>query len=142
MSLFVAEMSYIVGTVAAWYDTSIVLLAATACCAIAMGLTVFALVARTEDTLFCGSFVVVFTLPLMICSLFLIFANIKFDYTLYCLVGTIIYGVYLVWDTHTISKVGKSKYGLTYDDYAIASLLIYFDIVMMFLYILSLFGKK
>ena len=57
-----------------------------------------------------------------------------------CLVATLIFGVYLVYDTQVILK----KYGEVYsvDDYIFASLQIYIDIVRLFLIILATVGKS
>ena len=56
-----------------------------------------------------------------------------------CLVGTLLFGVYLVYDTQVIFK----KYGEVYsiDDYIYASLQIYIDIANLFMVILSTVGR-
>lgn len=56
-----------------------------------------------------------------------------------CFVGTLLFGVYLVYDTQVIFK----KYGEVYtvDDYIFASLEIYIDIANLFMLILSTIGK-
>ena len=57
-----------------------------------------------------------------------------------CLVATLIFWIYLVYDTQVILK----KYGEVYsvDDYIFASLQIYIDIVRLFLIILATVGKS
>lgn len=57
-----------------------------------------------------------------------------------CLVATLIFGIYLVYDTQVILK----KYGEVYsiDDYIFASLQIYIDIARLFLIILATVGKS
>lgn len=57
-----------------------------------------------------------------------------------CLVATLIFGIYLVYDTQIILK----KYGEVYstDDYIFASLQLYIDIVRLFLIILATVGKS
>ena len=57
-----------------------------------------------------------------------------------CLVATLIFGIYLVYDTQVILK----KYGKVYsiDDYIFASLQIYIDIARLFLIILATVGKS
>jgi hypothetical protein len=54
-----------------------------------------------------------------------------------CAFGVLIYGLYLVIDTRIIC--GKEKHNgieIDHDDYVIAALMLYLDIVMMFMYIL------
>ena len=57
-----------------------------------------------------------------------------------CFVATLLFGVYLVYDTQIILK----KYGEVYsiDDYIFASLQIYLDIARLFLAILATIGKS
>lgn len=58
-----------------------------------------------------------------------------------CLVGTLLFGVYLVYDTQIImKKFGEQVYGI--DDYIFASIQIYLDIINLFMMILSVFGKN
>ena len=57
-----------------------------------------------------------------------------------CFVGTLLFGVYLVYDTQIIMK----KFGETYkvDDYIFAAIQLYLDIINLFMMILSVFGKN
>ena len=57
-----------------------------------------------------------------------------------CLVATLLFGIYLVYDTQVILR----KYGEVYsiDDYIFASLQIYLDIVRLFIIILATVGKS
>ena len=58
----------------------------------------------------------------------------------YCIFGILLYSVYLVYDTQLI----LGKFGVEYniDDYCLAALNIYIDIIYLFLRILSLLAKK
>lgn len=57
-----------------------------------------------------------------------------------CLLGTLLFGVYLVYDTQIIMKKFGEVYGV--DDYIFASIQIYLDIINLFMIILSVFGKN
>jgi FtsH-binding integral membrane protein len=62
-----------------------------------------------------------------------------FLYTLYCVFGIILFSLYLVFDTQLIlGRFGK-EYSI--DDYILAALNIYIDIVQLFLFILSLLRR-
>jgi hypothetical protein len=61
-------------------------------------------------------------------------------WTLYNCFGVLIYSVYLIYDTQLIA--GGKRYQLSLDDYVIAALLIYLDIIMIFLYLLQLLGEN
>ena len=59
--------------------------------------------------------------------------------TLYCLIGVVLFGLYLIYDTQLIiGKFGR-QYGI--DDYIFAALAIYIDIINIFSLILRLLGK-
>ena len=73
--------------------------------------------------------------------IFMVFVlNITMLEMVCCLVATLLFGIYLVYDTQVILR----KYGEVYtiDDYIFASLQIYLDIVRLFLMILATLGKS
>ena len=56
----------------------------------------------------------------------------------YNLFGVLIYSVYLIYDTQLVA--GGKRYELSMDDYVIAALIVYLDIIMIFLYLLQMLG--
>ena len=52
----------------------------------------------------------------------------------------VVYGLYLVYDTQLIA--GGKSHSLSYDDYIVGTLLLYIDVMMLFLELLRLFGSK
>jgi FtsH-binding integral membrane protein len=73
-------------------------------------------------------------------SIFLIFDTPRYLEILICSVIAIIYGLFIIYDTQLIAGGKHSE--LTYDDYIIGALLLYVDIVGMFVYILRIFGRN
>lgn len=63
-----------------------------------------------------------------------------FTQTLYCSMGIFVFGVYLIIDTQMV--IGNKQFALSIDDYIVAALLIYIDIIQLFLYILSILSNK
>ena len=59
---------------------------------------------------------------------------------IYNLLGVLIYSVYLIYDTQLLA--GGKRYQLSLDDYVVAALIVYLDIIMIFLYLLQLLGGK
>jgi hypothetical protein len=53
---------------------------------------------------------------------------------LYCSLGVILFGIYLVIDTQMI--IGGKRFSISYDDYVLGALILYIDIIQIFLYIL------
>ena len=57
----------------------------------------------------------------------------------YSLLGVVIYGFYLIYDVQLLMNNKRFKY--SEDDYIIAAINIYLDILLIFLKILELFGS-
>jgi FtsH-binding integral membrane protein len=64
-----------------------------------------------------------------------------FLHILYCVLGLIFYSIFLIIDTMQIVG-GKSVggYALDMDEYIMGALMLYIDIIMIFVYILKLLG--
>ena len=89
------------------------------------------------------AFVVYFAMfPIFIIGLFVFPGN--FLYTLYNVLGVLLYSLFLIIDTMMICNkgTGMSNYQIDMDDYVIGALMLYLDIVMLFIYILRLFGDR
>ena len=68
----------------------------------------------------------------------LIFRNYYFEF-LFCLIGAIFFTLILVYDTQTISQINKSY--ITIDDYIYAVLVLYTDIIRIFIHIIRMIGR-
>jgi FtsH-binding integral membrane protein len=60
--------------------------------------------------------------------------------TFYCSLGIFVFGLYLIIDTQMV--MGNGSFAISMDDYVVAALLIYIDIIQLFLYILTLLGGR
>ena len=56
-----------------------------------------------------------------------------------CCVMCVFYGFYIIYDTQLI--VGGRKHELSYDDYIIGALMLYVDIIGLFLELLELLNR-
>lgn len=108
-----------------------------------VGLTVYACKTKTDYT-FCGFFLFSFLFALIFCGIFFpvgIYTGIGFNatYGFYTIIGIFIYSIYLIYDTQLI----LGEFGLSYnvDDYVIAALNLYIDIIYLFIKILQIVGK-
>ena len=59
---------------------------------------------------------------------------------IYSALGVFLFGIYLIFDTQLI--MGKGKYKLSIDDYIAGALILYADIITIFLYILAMCGRR
>jgi FtsH-binding integral membrane protein len=136
--LFTVCESYMVATISAFNPPEIVITAALMTATIVIALTIYAFTTKTDFTLL-GGFIFMFTAIMLFWGIFIMIFGF-FLYTLYCVLGVILFGIYLIFDTQLI----LGKFGLEYsiDDYILAALNIYIDIIQMFLYILQLLRRE
>lgn len=73
-------------------------------------------------------------------GIFSLFVWSPFLNNLYCALGVIVFGIYLVIDTQLI--VGGRRLELSMDDYVAGALILYLDVIQIFLYLLQLLSKK
>jgi len=128
-------LSYMFAAVNNW---KIVVTAAAITVAVVGALTLYACTTKTDFTFLGGILFVSATL-----LMFLGFFSIMFGYflnTLYCILGVFVFSIYLIFDTQLV--MGNCGLEYSVDDYVIAALNIYLDIIQIFLYILSLLANR
>lgn len=69
---------------------------------------------------------------------FIIFATSRWIQILVAVVMLIVAAIYVIIDIDMITE----KYGLEYDEYVFASIQLYLDLAMIFVYLLALFGDR
>jgi FtsH-binding integral membrane protein len=130
--------SYMLATAVSFYDAQIVMLAGVLTASVTISLTIYACTTKTDFT-FCGGFLFCCVTILFVWGIFsCIFGFVS--NTLYCVLGLIVYSIYLIYDTQLV--MGKFGSEFDIDDYVYAALNIYIDIIQIFLYILQLLAKK
>lgn len=102
-------------------------------------LTIYACNTEEDFTTSYGIVLVLFSC-LILLGVTSFFVSSPFLTNLYCCVGVLLFGVYLVIDTQMI--LGGKTVELKIDEYVLAAMLLYIDIIQIFLYILSILGKK
>jgi len=135
-------MSYMIGALTARYDPKIVMMAGLAAALVTIALTIYAIRTKTNIEVFAAMAFVVYLamFPLIIIGIII---RTPFLHTLYCVLGLIFYSLYLIIDTIIIC--GKEKHnGVEMDksDYVIGAMMLYIDIIMIFVYILQLLGDR
>jgi FtsH-binding integral membrane protein len=126
--------AYMVGTASAFNPPEIVLTAASLTALVTISLTLYAFTTKTDFT-FLGGFLFVATTIMLFWGIFYLIFGF-FLYTVYCVIGVILYSIYLIFDTQLI----LGKFGLEYsiDDYILAALSVYIDIIQLFMFFLQL----
>ena len=117
-------------------DSMVVLAAAMMTAAVVVGLTLYAVFTPTDFTK-CGGTMTVIGCAFMVFSLF----SFLFGPTMrliYCVLGVIVFGMYLIFDTQYIVGGERRQYSISKEDYIMGAMILYIDIINMFLFILEL----
>ena len=137
---FTAAESYLVAYTSSLYQPGSVLMAAFLAASVVLGLTIYALTTKRDFSMSGGS-LFIFGIAISICSLVLLFVpDSPFWTVVYSGASVILFGFYLIYDVQII--VGGGRYEIDMDDYVIGALIVYMDIIMLFLHILKLIGEK
>jgi FtsH-binding integral membrane protein len=129
---------YMLAVCCATYDPKVVMLAGLMTAAVTISLTIYAMTTKVDFT-FLGGLLFCCATIMFFWSIFSIIYGFVLN-SLYCVLGIIVYSIYLIFDTQLI--MGKFGIEFSIDDYVYAALTIYLDIIQLFLYILQLFGRK
>jgi FtsH-binding integral membrane protein len=134
---FTCFQSYMLAAICIYETPETVLIAAALTLTMFVGLTLLTFFTNTELSILSALLAVLCHLCLIMIPLFIIWPN-RYVYIIICLIVITAISIFIIWDTKQIAS-GK-KYGLDYDDYIIGALLLYTDIVTMFIYILAILG--
>jgi protein lifeguard len=137
LGAFTVCESYIVATIASMYTPESVMLAAIYTVGLFTILTLYA--CCTKGNIGCMGPLILVSVGLGFLTMILYFIFPSHTmFLIYCWVGLIITCIYVIYDVYLITE----KHGLSYDDYIIGALLIYTDIISLFIYILSIIGER
>lgn len=123
--------------IASQYDRDIVLMAGALTVGITVALTLYAVFTKTDFT-GCGPILLVCVVALVIGGILSIFFRNKWLSLVLSVIGVIVFGIYLVMDTQLVIGKNSRCYGI--DDYVMAAMNLYIDIVQIFLYLLQILG--
>ena len=138
--IFTACQAFVFSVICAFYSAADCLTAAGMTAAVTVALTFYACTTKTDFTM-CGGLFFIISIALLCLILFswvMTFAAWWHPFVSAILV--VFYGLFLIYDTQLIA--GGRKHELSYDDYIVGALLLYVDIMMLFLELLKLFGNR
>jgi len=138
LSIFTIAMSVVAAAIASSYQTEVVLLAAATTATIVLVVTGLTFSSKFDITkfwyiAFVGSLGMLFVWPW-----FLVVGG-STTKAVYCGFGVMLFTFYLAYDTKTIIGGGRMEIGP--DDYIVAVVQLYVDIIQIFLYLLRIFGR-
>lgn len=140
--VFTATEGLFVGLISSQYKIESVVIAVGAVTLIALALTLFAFQTKIDFTGL-GPYLLVGSLVLLIFGFVLIFfPGNSIAQRVYCGIGALVFSLYLVYNTQLIIGGNHRKHQFSVDDYAVAAICLYIDIIQLFIYMLSLFGDR
>jgi FtsH-binding integral membrane protein len=128
--------AYIVACCCSLYSPKVVIMAAVSTFTVTAAITLYAWTTKTDFT-YLGGFLFSCVSCILLLTIFSFF--MPFLHILICVFGVFVYSLYLLYDTQLI--FGKVGVEYSVDDYIIAALNIYLDIIQIFIYLLEIFGR-
>lgn len=121
------------GCITASYNTSTVLLAVGVTAVMVLTLVVYAMQTKYDFTV-CGAAICLVSVAMIVVIILAITTNV-ISQLLFGVLGALVAAFYIVFDVQLMLG-GDHKYALDPDDYVVAALQIYIDIVLLFQYVL------
>lgn len=136
MAFITVIYSYIVGFICTVYEPSKVLEAAICTMALFVGLSTLACFVKTKNLSWLWAILAVVGIMLFPAIIFFLIFPTRLVYTAILILLVILFGLYILWHTKVIMKQ------LSLDDYVLGAIILYLDIINMFLLLLRLFGGR
>ena len=137
--IFTLSYSWDVAAITCTYTFSSVMIALLLTFITVVSLSIYAMKTKEDFTIVGGTLFVCMILLIFI-SIIYIIIPLQFLYLIYLYGSLICFCIYLIYDTQLIMGEGRIKF--SEDDYILAAINIYLDIIILFLKILQIFGKK
>ncbi|XP_073705475.1 protein lifeguard 1 [Garra rufa] len=137
LSVVTLSLSYMVGTVASYHNTTAVVIALGSTLVISFTIIIFSAQTRLDFTI-CNGILLILSVDLLMFGFFSIFFYSNVLQIVYGCLGALLYGLFLAVDCQLV--MGRQKYSLNPEEYVYAALIIYLDIIIIFLYILMILG--
>lgn len=139
LGLFTVAEGLMLGAVAAYFDAEAVLWAMLATALVSLALSLFAFQSKWDFTMLNGC-LWAFLWTLIAFGLLCAILRTQYLYIVYACLGTLVFSLYLVFDTQLIVGGKHRKYEVSPEEYVFAALNLYLDIVSLFLLLLQLIG--
>lgn len=138
LGTFTLSFGYVVSCMTSCVEPRIVLMAIFLTFGITLALTLYSMTTKKDITYF-NSIIFMFASILLFLSFLRLFVSFTLLDMTYTGLGAIMGGIYIVYDTKLIIGGGRGEIGI--DDYILGSMLIYMDIINLFIKILQILQK-
>lgn len=139
LGIFTICEGFLLGTAAASFTQSEILIAVGVTVVVTLSLTLFAFQTKFDFT-GCGMFVFVSLIVLLLFGILALIFQSQILNLVYSCLGALLFSFFLVFDTQLMLG-GRHKYSLSPEEYVFAALTLYLDVINIFMYILSIIGN-
>ena len=139
--LFTILETYLMGFVAVAYDTQALLLGGLTTVSIFSGLSIYAVQTKYDYTTM-GNILLSLLMGLILFGFFSWFVKTSMVSIMYSTGGAIVFSFYIIYDTQMIVGGKNRMIEYTEDDFVIATIGLYLDIINLFLYLLDLLNGR
>ncbi|XP_074508145.1 protein lifeguard 1-like [Sebastes fasciatus] len=136
LAVVTLSLSYMVGTIASFHDTAAVVITMGATLAITVAIIAFSAQTRYEFSI-CYGILLVLAVDVIMFGIFSTFYYSYMADVAYGCLGALLFSLFLMVDCQLI--MGKTSYRLDPEEYITAALMIYLDVVLIFIWLL---GKR
>ncbi|KAM3605353.1 uncharacterized protein V6R79_024383 [Siganus canaliculatus] len=128
------SLSYMVGAVASFHDTTAVVITMGITLAISVAIIVFSMQTRYDFTI-CYGVLLILAVDVMMFGIFCTFYYSYITEVAYGCLGALLYSLFLMIDCQLL--MGRMSYRLDPEEYVNAALTLYLDIILIFLFLLG-----
>lgn len=139
LGVYTMTHSYMVAAISCLYRQDIVIAAAILTMGMFCALTVYACFTKTDMTKL-GGFLSAGTMMIILFIILFSFFLSKIGYLIFCCIIVGLISLWIVHDTQILVGGAHRAGELSLDDYCLGALIIYSDIVTMFMYLLHIIG--
>ncbi|XP_063718895.1 protein lifeguard 3-like [Symsagittifera roscoffensis] len=139
LMIFTLAFSYMIGVISSYYDLDSIFMALGITTGVTLAVSIFSFQTKYDFTKWLGVAVVV-SFCLFFFGFFMIFFYSKVMHLIYAGIGAILFTVFLAIDTQMI--VGGKRHEIDPEDHILGAILLYIDIVYIFLFILQILGRS
>uniref|UniRef100_A0A915JCX2 Uncharacterized protein n=1 Tax=Romanomermis culicivorax TaxID=13658 RepID=A0A915JCX2_ROMCU len=139
--LLTSAMGYMTAMISSFYDTSIVFMAMVICSICCAAIMIFACQTKYDFTSWIGVMFII-SMVMMLFGIMAILCAAVFKtpivYVVYASLMALVFMVYLAIDTQML--IGGKRYEYSPEDYIVAAIQLFLDIIYIFIYILQIIG--
>lgn len=135
--IFTLLMIYNIGIITTFIPTNVLLLSGISTIGIFSGLTLYAVQSEIDYTVK-GNILLILTLGVIIYGISLNLINLELNNIIYGIITSCLFSFYIVYDTQQIVGGNNRKITYTKDDFVLASINLYLDIINLFLSITNI----